>query len=189
MQSMNDDFPEERIARELTSGEKLLWSGRPGHGLVLRPTDILVIPFSLLWCGFAVFWEASVLRLDAPWFFKLFGIPFVLVGLYMVFGRFIVDVYERSRTRYGVTSSRVILISGLLHESVRSLPLRSVSEISLSERSDGTGNVVFGNSYGPAQFMIPVWGMSQRYQPPTFERIPGARAVHDLIRREIGKAE
>ncbi|MFI5459205.1 MAG: PH domain-containing protein [Isosphaerales bacterium] len=186
---MNDDFSEERIARELTSGEKLLWSGRPRQGLVLRPTDTLVIPFSLLWCGFAVFWEASALRLDAPWFFKLWGIPFVLVGLYMIFGRFIVDVYERSRTRYGVTSSRVILISGLLHESVRSLPLRNLSEISLSERSDGTGNVVFGNAYGPGQFMNLGSGGSQWYQPATFECIPDARAVHDLIRREIGKAE
>jgi len=108
MQSMNDDFPEERIARELTSGEKLLWSGRPRQGLVLRPTDTLVIP---------------------------------------CLGNLAVRAVRWQRQRR-------------FRECVRA-----------------------------GQFMNPGWGRSQRYQPPTFEGIPDARAVHDLIRREIGKAE
>jgi hypothetical protein len=182
---MNDDFPDERITRELTSGEKLLWSGRPRQGLIFRPVDILLIPFTMLWCGFAVFWEGSVLAMNAPSFFKLWGIPFVLIGLYILFGRFVADAYQRSRTTYGVTSSRVILISGLIQESVRSLSLRSLPEIALTERSDGTGNIVFGTSYGLGPFASPGWPMSQRFVPVIFEGIADARVVHDLIRREI----
>jgi hypothetical protein len=49
------------VQRELRSDEQLIWSGRPGRGLRLRSSDALMIPFSLLWGGFAIFWEYSVL--------------------------------------------------------------------------------------------------------------------------------
>ena len=50
---------------------------------------------------------------NAPFFFRMWGIPFVAVGLYMVFGRFFADAKQRSKTYYGVTSERVIIVSGL----------------------------------------------------------------------------
>jgi hypothetical protein len=155
---------------------------------MLRPADAFVIPFSLLWCGFAVFWESSVLASNAPAFFRLWGIPFVAVGLYFVVGRFFVDARQRQNTVYGVTSSRVILISGLLHESVKSLQLRGLSEISLSERPDGSGSVVLGPTSILSSFSIPGWPGSRQYAPPTLEGIPQARVVHDLIRRAQGGA-
>ncbi len=54
-----------------------------------------MIPFSIMWAGFALFWEFMVLMTDAPFFFKLWGIPFVLVGLYMLIGRFVVDAMQK----------------------------------------------------------------------------------------------
>jgi hypothetical protein len=150
---------------------------------MIRSSDTFVIPFSLLWCGFAIFWEASVLMTDSPWFFKVWGVPFVLVGLYFVFGRFIVDARLRQHTVYGVTSARVIIISGLLHESVQSLHLRGLADISLSEKPDGSGNVVLGRTSILGALVIPGWPGSRQYTPPTFEGISQARTVYDLIRR------
>ncbi|HKR36064.1 MAG TPA: hypothetical protein VJT10_14570 [Steroidobacteraceae bacterium] len=66
------------------------------------------IPFSLLWGGFAFFWEYSVLQQkDAPVFFALWGIPFVLAGIYIIIGRFFVDSYQRSRTWWPAISKRM----------------------------------------------------------------------------------
>src|SRR5262245_25267621 len=95
-----------QLQPELGPREKLLWAGRPRQGVFLRPADALLIPFSLLWAGFAVFWESMVVRTPAPWFFVLWGIPFVAIGCYLVVGRFYVDARQRGRTYYGVTNER-----------------------------------------------------------------------------------
>jgi len=64
---------ENELRQNLSSGEKLIWTGRPKTGIMLRSSDAFLIPFSLLWGGFSVFWELSVMATDAPFFFKLLG--------------------------------------------------------------------------------------------------------------------
>lgn len=180
--------PAERIARELSADERLLWIGRPRQGFLLRPADAFLIPFSLLWCGFAVFWESGVLGSSAPGFLAIWGIPFLLVGLYFVAGRFVTDVILRRGTAYGVTTSRVIIVSGLLSQSVRSIQLRTLSDLSLTERSDRTGNVLLGPAPTASLLSNSGWLGSGQYEPPTLEGIPEARTVYDLIRRTQGGA-
>ena len=65
----------------------------------VRPGDAGLIPFSLLWCGFAIFWESLAMK-TGELLPELWGVPFVLVGLYFVFGRFVVDAYVRAHTSW-----------------------------------------------------------------------------------------
>jgi hypothetical protein len=174
---------EQALQRELNSGEKLLWTGQPSLGLRLRPSDALMIPFSLMWGGFAVFWEYSVVQGGAPAFFMLWGIPFVAIGLYMIIGRFFVDAALRARTHYGLTDQRVLIIHGLFSREVKSLTLSGLTDISLQERNDRTGTITFGAQGGvPRWFATSGWPGMNKQLAPAFEMIENARSVYTRIR-------
>src|SRR5262245_18278787 len=105
--------PPPPLAGELAPSEKVLWSGQPRRGLALRGTDAYFIPFSLAWGGFGIVWETTVVVSKAPLFFALFGLIFVVAGLYLIFGRFIVDAMQRARTVYAVTGDHIVIVTGL----------------------------------------------------------------------------
>ena len=184
MQSSPNTIQNE-LERDLSSGERLLWSGQPQQGVMLRSSDALFIPFSVLWCGFAIFWESMALRApNAPVIFPLWGIPFVLVGLYMVLGRFFIDARQRKYTFYGLTNERVLIVWGKPSRSVKSISLNTLGELSLTESTDGRGSIVFGAaSFYPRARLPAGWpGMDSR--TPQFESIADARRVFEMIRRQ-----
>jgi hypothetical protein len=163
----------------LNGSERLLWSGAPRQGFMLRRSDAFAIPFSIFWGGFAIFWEGSVIKSNGPLFMKLWGIPFVLVGLYITIGRFFYDAWGRSVTTYAVTSERILIAS---RGKETSLALRTLSELTLESRSDGSGTIAFGS---PASYASGSrrFDMSGTPQVPSFEGIPDAVTVHTLIQR------
>lgn len=130
----------------LRSGERVLWHGQPNDGFSFRPVELFLIPFSVLWGGFAVFWNVSVWSTDAPLFFKLFGLPFLIIGLYVIFGRFFVESWLRRRMRYAVTNQRIIIQSGG-RSTVKSLDINRLSSLELHEKSDCSGTIRFDNSF------------------------------------------
>jgi hypothetical protein len=169
---------ERALRPELGAGERLLWSGQPRRGLRLRiphPVQSDVGRFCPL---------LGAVRLPGrrALFFRLWGIPFVLVGLYLIVGRFFADAWQRARTYYGITNERVLIVSGLFQKQVKSLALRSLSEVTLSERGDRSGSITFG--------AVPVmygwlagsgWPGTGKQLPPSFDLIENARQVYAQI--------
>jgi hypothetical protein len=185
---MLDDYAVS-IDRELSRGERLLWKGRPRGGVALRSSDLYLIPFSLLWGGFALFWEYMALfRIPkndpVTWIFPLFGIPFVVVGLYIMFGRFLVDAKTRERSEYAVTDRRAIIVSGLFSRKVKSINLQALPEMTLSEKADGSGTITFGASQ-PLGMQRNMWFPGTSSQP-AFEFIDNVRGVYDIINKARG---
>jgi hypothetical protein len=136
------------ITSQLLEGETILWSGAPGTGLRLLPRDAVLIPFSLLWCGFAIFWEYSVFNArHAPVFFRLWGIPFILAGLYAVFGRFLLDAWLRGRTFYALTDQRVLIVRPAPFGRFTALNVRQLPTMSFNEAADGSGTIRFGEAF------------------------------------------
>lgn len=160
----------------ITPGESILWKGRPGKGHLFTGHDIFMIPFSIMWCGFAIFWEASVLTTPAPFFFKLWGIPFVCVGLYLVFGRFIWTAFIRKRTAYVITNKKIIRLRG---NKIDILDGNNMPPVHVSAYKDGSGTIRFGqldyygrrrnNSFDPNSGLF------------VLENIPDVAKVQQLI--------
>jgi hypothetical protein len=166
------------IRSRLNRGERVLWEGRPSPGLRLQTTDLYAIPFSIMWCGFAIFWEGMVLTRGGPWFFGLWGIPFVCVGLYMVVGRFFYDAYVRERTIYAVTNQRVLILRNNGQGNTQSMLLTGLSQIDLHERPDGSGTIRF-DGYAASFFQrFPAGPPRGR---PSLDFVLNARHVHDVI--------
>ena len=143
-----------------------------------------MIPFSLLWGGFAIFWEVGVISSGAPFFFCLFGVPFVLVGLYIMIGRFFFDAQQRARTFYGVSYKRIIIVSGVFSRTIKSLSLKTLSDITLTEKSDRSGVIAFGPT-NPFVWMYGgiAWPGMGQHQSPCFDGILDAKGVYETIRR------
>jgi len=175
------------LGSSLDSDERILWQGAPPSGLMLRREDIFMIPFSLMWLGFALFWEASVLGFGfigkghegPPAFFALWGGMFVVIGLYMAFGRFFWDADVRGRTRYAVTNRRALIATSGMFGQVRSFGLTPSSEIASEEDGSGRGTITFGQ-LPPRQYPRGFPGASNNLF--AFERVNNVREVLRVIR-------
>lgn len=170
------------IQNELDGKEQLLWSGRPKQGVVFRSADLFLVPFTLMWAGFALFWELGAIGAGIG-FFACWGMPFVLMGGYITVGRFIVDAAARRRTDYGLTNERAIIISGLFNREVRSVNLHTTSDISVTQRGNGVGTIMFGPPppYAGRRRGIH-WPGTTQQMVSQFELIPDAKRVYELVR-------
>ncbi len=124
----------------LSSGERVLWRGRPEHYPLFERRDLLLIPFSILWGGFAVFWEAEVILSEAPLLFPLWGIPFVCIGLYMMIGRFFHRSWLLRHSDYVITDRRILRRVG---KKVDMLLASSLPPMQVERKEDGSGTIRF----------------------------------------------
>ncbi len=177
---------QQSISPYLLPSERVIWTGRPPTGILFRKSDALLVPLSLLWCGFAVFWEYMASQQGAPVFFLLFGGVFTLVGLYMVAGRFVYDMWVRGNTVYAVTEDRAMILGGLFTQTLKAFSLKNQQQISLERRADGRGTILFG---APAGIGIvvnnPSWPGMARMAPPMFEQIRNVDEVYQLIQSRV----
>ena len=170
------------IRRELMRGEELLWAGQARQGVVFHTFDFFLIPFSVVWCSFAVFWMVMAAATGAPRVFVLSGIPFVISGLFFVFGRFWVDARARANIFYGVTTDRVLIVSGVFRRQVKSLNIPTISDITLIESASGGGVITFGPSipwFGWSHNIA--WPAMSQFGPPSFYLATRAREVYSTI--------
>jgi hypothetical protein len=170
------------IARELKSGEQVLWQGRPRGGIRLRGSDWYLIPFSLIWCG--IVFVAAGAALFGPKKDSAGGlliIPFLLVGLYVLLGRFFIDAMRRTNTTYALTSRRAIIVADFFGRKVQSINIQTIPEVSVTEKSDGSGTITFGAT------QLLNWGRQNLWtggsSQPAFEMIEDVRRVSDLVEK------
>jgi hypothetical protein len=187
-----------RLAAELDPGERVLWTGKPSAPGWFQRQDWVLVPFSLMWGGFAIFWEVAALSSRSARqsvLFPLWGIPFVLMGLYLIVGRLYVRRRTLERSVYVLTDRRALSIarswwgSG---EHVRSIWLRSFPPVEKQLRRDGSGTLMIG-TMPVAQRLLSgetAWPMTSLLPggAVVFADIADAAEVYQLLRRQLSGA-
>ncbi|MBI2762266.1 MAG: PH domain-containing protein [Chloroflexi bacterium] len=172
--------PSTTITATLHPSERLLWQGQPEPRAYALRGAWYLIPFSPLWGGFAIFWEVSAVAMGAPIFFMLWGIPFVAIGLYLIFGRIPLARREASRTHYAVTDQRIVILSGGARPRLIQMAIEDLPPAQLEIGSLGSGTITFGSQVGVR--LPPGWPTFGMYaQAPAFLFIADAGRVFHIL--------
>jgi hypothetical protein len=129
---MTTPIPFDTFSAELSRDESIQWTGQPNRSVVFHPDDWFMIPFSLMWGVFMIFWLlaasgtwdvfSSKPKGDFGWFGIIWGTPFVIVGQYMIWGRFFYEYWKKKRTFYALTNRRALLMeNGLFNRNCTSI--------------------------------------------------------------------
>jgi hypothetical protein len=132
------------LQSSLRPGEELLWCGRPDPSVVFVAADVIAIPFSIVWLGFALLWEFGTQSAGAPSAFRVIGVPFVLIGVYLLAGRFVSRWLRKRKTIYGITRERVIVQTGAV---LKDTPIQGGS-MSVRRRRNGRHATVAFEPFG-----------------------------------------
>ena len=79
----------------------------------------------------------------APFFFLLGGVPFIVIGQYMIWGRFLYTVWKKKRTHYAVTDRRVIVVQNGWQRKMAVAYLDRLPAVTKESGADGIGVLRF----------------------------------------------
>lgn len=166
----------------LGQGEQLMWTGRPKPGFRYRWADVPLTCFGLFFAGIG-----GTIAISAfPWGLL---IPHFWVGLYVAFGRFLVERIVRESTEYAITDQRVLIVRAWPTRTTTSVNVPALAGIDLTEHRDGTGTIRFRESKSPSS-----WRSSGRSKQmnwtnlgnptgPSFDAVEHPHQVMDLLRQ------
>ena len=165
----------------LKSEEKLLWTGQPKQGFIIRDRDMILIPISIIVIGFAgfinwmvIFYEGSIQLKLIAFVLGIFAINFLII-------RFIRDSFKRKHIHFAITNQRVIKKFGVFKKEIRTLPLANLGIIELIEDKKGVGYISFGNNNSLFTWLFGNFRSSED-SVAGFELISDAKRVFDLLK-------
>ena len=129
--SQNNEYS---FARPYFSADEYeLWRGK-SNGMDSHQ-KIIMIPFAVFFLGFALFWTATAT--SAAGIMGLFGLPFIAVGAYMLFGKNIIG----NKTYYVVTNRKIYRSQA---GRVDMVDLANLPPMRVVGHSNGRGSIYFG---------------------------------------------
>jgi hypothetical protein len=172
---------------DLLPGEKLLWQDRPIRHRLFYAPDAVLVPFTVVWALFAGFAFGSMLTSDRPppMPFPVVLVPFAVVGLYLLVGRFVVRAIASRRIRYALTDRRLVVFGGVTGTNATSTYVTTLQPPVIAEREDRSGSLAFGAFPGVwdafnSKNLHLIWA-SQPTSKPVLWDIPDVRRVRDLL--------
>ncbi len=178
------------VQSEVRDGERLVWASQAVPRYFTGPAIGSVL-FAIPWTGFAIFWTAmafagtrqatgdDAISIGFRYFFPLWGVPFILIGLGMFSAPFWMARRLR-RTVYAITDRRAIVFAPGSFGSlkVQSFTADALASMERVERPDGSGDLIF-EQYTQRR------GSSTHTVRHGFISVPRVRDVEDVLRKTL----
>jgi membrane protein YdbS with pleckstrin-like domain len=172
--------------RNLETGEKILWQGKPEFAPFILSGFGGIIP-GLFFFGFALFWTTTASAAGAPGDFLLVGTMFMLIGLFILLGGPLTQWLRYRNTEYVVTDHRIITQTGAIGLDTRYIENEWIREVyvnvSLMDRLFGTGSVMVSTASGM------VGGRGPNAMRPSLASLNDPYAVQKIIWDSIKRKE
>lgn len=134
---MSEAAEPQELAGRLLGGERLVWWDKPDPGASASREANSGLLFGLFFLCFSLFWISQAA--SAGGIFFLFGVPFVLVGVWIVTAP--VRAYRRAAgTFFALTDRRALVMQG---PGTKAFPLEHVAFVESESGHDGIGHVLF----------------------------------------------
>lgn len=130
--------------RFLQEDEELIWTGKPNPNFNKMTGRFITIPFGIFFLGFALFWTISASGFSV--IFSLFGIPFIFVGIFILFGLPIFQKSMKNKTSYAITNKRIIIYKRTFNESINEIRLQNISSMNLVNYNNEVGTIYFNGA-------------------------------------------
>lgn len=146
-----------------------IWRGK-SRGMNSRQ-KMIMIPFGLFFLAFAVIWTVGAGAIAGP--MGLFGLPFIAVGVYILFGKNIVG----KKTYYVITNKRIYRSQA---GRVDMVDFANLPPMRTQGHSNGTGSIYFGEHHYRAH------GNNHYGVVFSIENIDNISEVQRIISEQIG---
>lgn len=170
---MRRDAVSNEWAPFLDADETILWQGRPETGLRLKPKALTTSAFGVFFLGFALFWTYMAGSAGGSGIFPMFGLPFIAIGLWLVLGTHVYDMYRRARTHYTLTSKRAFIATNVLSRKLDYYIVLPTTPVSF--HPDPPASIYFAKEERQN-------GDGVTLEDVGFERIDDGAHVYELIR-------
>jgi len=175
-----EEYQQQKIRSELKPGESVLWAGQPSS-LEYMKSSMLALLFFIPWTAFSIYWVARASGFKIPdlsqggfAFFPLFGLPFVLIGVWGL-GYPLREKIKAKNVIYAITTQRVIIIEGSKSATYKSFYPHQLKNIERIQKHDNSGTIYFyQEAYTDSDG-------HKRYEKIGFIGIPNVRSVENQI--------
>lgn len=178
-----------KINQELKRGEVVKWAGQPNLEKFLGKAmagRFLIWLFFIPWTVFSVFWIAGAAGFKIPdfsqpsfeLFFPLFGVPFLLIGIFGLASPFFLPFFLKKKAAsmvYLITNLRAVIIQGTKTTTYKSYYPKQLTNLERTENPDGSGTIIFVKDDGETNIQ------NKKFKGEGFWAIENVKKVASLL--------
>ena len=181
METFDNEYRNQTANRPvLSSGEQILWSGKPQKKAFVVSHSLTMLPIAIIWICFDLTAISSIFSSGGMQWFLLGFFALHLMPVWIWLGSMLTAPKRWRNTNYYVTNRRIIIQGGFLAVNEKSLffkDIRSVQcKVGIFDKLFGTGTILFNSE------MI---SNNNKATPPSFQYLQDASRIYARIQRTV----